>query len=45
MNMLRVGGAAAVLILAAFVLGMLRRERRREAGRALREAGGRARSS
>jgi protein SCO1/2 len=45
MNMLRVAGAAAVLILAAFVVGMLRRERRREAGRALREAGGQARSS
>jgi protein SCO1/2 len=44
-NMLRVGGSAAVLILGGLVFGMLRRERRREAGRALREAGGRTRSS
>ncbi len=47
-NMLRVGGSLAVLILGGLVLGMLRRERRREAaaaGRPLREADGGARSS
>ena len=46
-NMLRVGGSVAVLILGGLVFGMLRRERRREAdaGRALREAGGGARNS
>ncbi len=44
MNMLRVGGAAAVAILASFLWLMWRRERRRDAARALREAPGGGRS-